>query len=516
MLLDLFAMEVVLRTNAATTQNQTLLNSVRQIEEKISMQIHCTSKNTAMDGMMLQLQKACVAFLLAMSANPKSVAVAAADNATTTIIDLSLDLLVSPNATSSSNGDGDAVNAGEQALRDACQTDPLIRTCLILEHGRIVAEYVREDVDPLETWDAWSITKSWVSLLIGHIIEADLLSLDETLNDIWPEDEKNEIWSQVSENVTNVEFRKNNITIQSLLTMTSGLVSDIGNEGTFGDGGTAGGSDLVDALSLPTLFGEPGQFLYVGVLNILSYVILERTGLSPREYAKQTLFPVLGINDDTDIDWWKNTDGIETAYHGLFLTSRQMAKFGQLYLQKGMAGPSSRYVSEQRIAESTRSHVDFELELDGLNFSLPSSYGYLFWVVNGLWIGQPADAVGDFYCAIGAGGQLICVHPDLDRVAVQQRDWKTFDQGELVVPSIAFNSATSFGDETATTNEETTSAPSSDSNPSPDDMSQNPAAVDVPTSAPTATLEASGSNADSVFYLLSVLGPLLLATAIHC
>lgn len=90
---------------------------------------------------------------------------------------------------------------------------------------------------------------------------------------------------------------------------------------------------------------------------------------------------------------------------------------------------------------------------------------------------------------------MICVHPDLDRVAVQQRDWETFDEGELVVPSIAFNSSISFGGETNTTTEETTSAPSSDSNPPPDEMSQNPAVVDVLTTATTATLEASGSNA---------------------
>lgn len=196
---------------------------------------------------------------------------------------------------------------------------------LFLEHGQIVAEYVREDIDPLEPWDAWSVTKSWTSLLIGHIIE----------NDIWPDDEaiQNETWSQVSENVTNVEFRKNTIAIQALLTMASGLVSDTDNEGT---------AISSTHYPCPQCLESPANSRTWASLIFLPTSFWNELDCCRGKYAKQTLFPVLGINDDdTDIKWWKNTDGIETAYHGLFLTSRQMAKFGQLYLQRGVVGPSA-------------------------------------------------------------------------------------------------------------------------------------------------------------------------------
>mmetsp|Transcript_17887 Transcript_17887/g.32391 ORF Transcript_17887/g.32391 Transcript_17887/m.32391 type:complete len:395 (-) Transcript_17887:243-1427(-) len=347
--------------------------------------------------------------------------------AATSIVDLSVDLETSGQI---------ETNTGAQVLNQVLAEFPHVRTGLVLEDGRIVAEYVRDGINASEPWYAWSVTKSWISLLIGMMVDSGLISLEETLYDIWPEDEA--VWSKVTG--VNVEFRKN-VTIQSLLTMSSGLISDPNNEGTVVDGGDAGGDTLADSLSFPTEIGESGKFVYNGVLNIISYVILERSGLSPRQYAAQTVFPSLGIVD-SEIEWWKNKDGVETAFHGLFLTNKQMAKFGQLYLQNGMAGPENRLMSSTWVSNSSHAQVDFVTDVGG--YPLSGSYGYLFWVINGEWIDVP-DA-GGFYCALGVGGQDICIHPQLNRVVIQQRDWEQDLDGNLIAAGVAFDPALSFTD----------------------------------------------------------------------
>ena len=69
------------------------------------------------------------------------------------------------------------------------------------------------------------------------------------------------------------------------------------------------------------------------MLNILFYVILKWSGLSPRQYTAEIVFPSLSIIE-LEIEWWKNEAGVDTVFHGTFLTKKQMAKFGQVYLQK--------------------------------------------------------------------------------------------------------------------------------------------------------------------------------------
>ncbi len=143
------------------------------------------------------------------------------------------------------------------------------------------------------------------------------------------------VWAEL--NATEVDFKRN-VTIYEMLTMTSGLLNPIIDDPVDGeaavlDGGDAGGGTLVGSLAWPSV-GEKGIFHYLGVTNILSYVLQERTGMSPREYLAEKVLDACGLQD-SNIEWWQNADGLEYAYHGLELTAKQMAKFGQLYLQGG-------------------------------------------------------------------------------------------------------------------------------------------------------------------------------------
>jgi len=348
------------------------------------------------------------------------------------IIDLSQDIPQDKAAMTSS--------PGASAIQQAAAKDPLIRAAIVLEHGDIVASYHREDVDLNETtFMVHSTTKSWTSLIVGMMVEDGLLSLDETLGDIFPNDEA---WADVTDGST--EFRKN-VTVEEMLTMTSGLITTPNN---FWDP-SWGGSSLEDSLSYPEI-GVKGEFSYLLVSNIPSYIIKERSGINPRQYLAERVMDKLGIGED-EYDWQQNDDGVEFGYHGLKLTPNQMAKFGQLYLQGGRIDPSNdeRLISQEWIDASFTQHATED------DFGLP--YGYLFW-----------GTVGEAYCSLGLGGQDICVDRDLGRVVIQQRDldYGAMDdmQGleHLVVAPVALNGSNSFRAASDGVNDAVTSQPKED------------------------------------------------------
>jgi CubicO group peptidase (beta-lactamase class C family) len=364
----------------------------------------------------------CIATLLLLS-TPTAVA----DDV---VIDLSKDLEIA-----SLN------NPGAQAINATAALSPEIRTCVVLEKGKIVASYARDDVDPDEPFQEWSITKSWMSLLFGILTDENVISLNETLGEIFPNDTA---WIGVND-TAELAFKKN-ITIYDLLTMTSGLVNPAYEQmdayvQSFFPGGDGGGGSLSDSLAYLDIV-EKGIFSYVDASNILSYVIKEKTGMSPREYSVAKVLPSLGMTD-SEIGWWKNADGMEFGYHGLELTATQMAKLGQLYLQGGLSAPDMPLISKEWATDSTTVHVQEGSLLNPLTGEVEfnGSYGYFFWIFNGTSIGVPN--MGEFYCAIGIGGQDICVRPDLGRVSVQQRDYEDL-VGNFITSTVGLDETVSF------------------------------------------------------------------------
>jgi len=327
---------------------------------------------------------------------------------------------------------------------------------IVVENGKIVSSYVREDVDPTKPFQIWSATKSWIGLLVGIMLrDGQIKSLDESLGDIFINETD---WNTVT-NETN--FRKN-VTLRELLTMTSGLVSPPFDEqnmeasiqelfASTAPNSYGGGKDLPDSLAYPWV-AQKGQFSYLGISNIMSYVLLQLTGLSPRQFLAQHVLPALGINDG-DIGWWTNSDGVEYAFHGLELTAYQMAKFGQLYLQGGFSNHDdvSSVVPKEWIQESLRVHTD---ALDPY-LGRPQTYGYFFWSGPGSQYRfdggcnpkahRPLED-NSVWCALGFGGQDICVHKNLGRVTVQQRDFDPSNvfSGDRIGASIAMDPSLSF------------------------------------------------------------------------
>ena len=318
----------------------------------------------------------------------------------------------------------------ENMIRMAC-TIPELRAFLVLEHGHVVAEYTRPDVDSTVPYKLISTTKSWLNLVIGMIIQDGLLSLDETLGEIFVDEDvwkcSHKIMEEEEKNL--LDFRKS-ITVKELLTMTSGL--ELPPPTTDADGNehwNDGGGTLSEALVTPIIIGVAStskSFHYLGANNILSYIVSQRTEFaSPREYLEKKAFPFLGIPNHA-IEWQKNKEGMELSFYGLSMTPTHMAKLGQLFLQQGRSSTTHSLIHEDWIDASTcsQSHGN-------------PNYGYLWWVYPTM------------FCAQGLGGQDICVSPLTDRVIVQQRDFnfgrKNDDTGSAMgLATLALSSKVSY------------------------------------------------------------------------
>jgi len=74
----------------------------------------------------------------------------------------------------------------------------------------------------------------------------------------------------------------------------------------------------------PMLENETGIFYYLPVGNLVSYLTLNKTGLTPEEYANKKVFPFLGITQD-DYEWYINRDGVNLGFHSLQMTTKKLA-----------------------------------------------------------------------------------------------------------------------------------------------------------------------------------------------
>jgi CubicO group peptidase (beta-lactamase class C family) len=139
------------------------------------------------------------------------------------------------------------------------------------------------------------------------------------------------------------------------------------------------------------------RFEYGGAGHLLTVILAQRCGITARAFADRHLFGPLGI---TAGDWPADPQGYHYGTHGLGLTTHDMAKIGQLYLNHGR-WQGKQVVPAEWVTESTAQHSPGGPP-EG------TGYGYQWWVSRET--GRPS------YFAAGYGGQFIYVVPDLELV----------------------------------------------------------------------------------------------------
>jgi CubicO group peptidase (beta-lactamase class C family) len=297
-----------------------------------------------------------------------------------------------------------------------------VRAVLIEADGHTVLEnYYRGSSS--DTSNVYSVTCSVIGTLIGIALsDGSLRSIDQSLGELLPA------------YTADMEPEEAAITLRQLLTMTAALPT--GHKGPLHD---PGGGDLLLATDTPPwllsndwvrgILAEPfeqsndEEFAYSHASShLLSAILTQATGMSVLDYARANLFDPLGITtrpadnlvaieenlpayERADFAWPHDPQGVQTGFSWLKLTTRDMATFGQLYLDRGR-WHGEQVVPSAWVDAATTEQVQAKSILEG--------YGYQWWVTTAN--GHAA------YAAMGFGGQLIEVVPDLRLVAVFSAD----------------------------------------------------------------------------------------------
>lgn len=263
---------------------------------------------------------------------------------------------------------------------------PTRRSLIIMRNGAIVYERYFNGSRAGDSNNIASISKSILSALVGIAIDQGIFdSTDERIADYLPE---------YFEAASDPRLRE--LTLHHMLTMTHGLAWEESEAARL----LNRSEDWVaDILSVP-LSDEPGtRFRYSsGISHVLSAVLTEASGMSACEFAHRFLFEPLGIEADF---WGVDPQGYFTGGHSVSMTAREVARFGQLFLDEG-AWQGEQIVPGWWVAASTAPQIDI-----GNNYA---GYGY-YW-----WLNQIASY--DMYSALGAGGQILHVIPQLEIVLV--------------------------------------------------------------------------------------------------
>ena len=322
---------------------------------------------------------------------------------------------------SDANVDSDLI---QKAVKDILRGEHKeVHSMLLLKDGKLVLEEyfaghkyqwdARKHHGELLDWDrdmlhvVMSDTKSVTSICIGIAIENGFIdSVHQSIFDYLPAHQH-----------LNTDG-KGEITIEHLLTMTSGLEWDEWSAALSSEKNDIVGiwfseQDPLSFILERSLLNEPGtSFAYAGGnMIVLGEIIKHATGMSIDEFSGEYLFGPLGIDS---YDWYNRfPNGVIEAAGGLALTPRGMVKIGATFLGGGVWN-GEQVVPEQWVQSSATTYpgntgIDIPGEDSGLN-----GYSYSWWTKEYFDSGKTVH----MYSAGGWGGQHIMVLPELDAVVV--------------------------------------------------------------------------------------------------
>ena len=219
-------------------------------------------------------------------------------------------------------------------------TLPRLTGIIVSQHGRIEAERYFRGAGPDRRTNVKSASKSVLSALWVAIREGHLKGVDQPVAELLPEYFG-----------AGTDPRKRAITVGHLLSMTAGLEStSFGNYGRW-----VSSRDWVRAALDRPLVAEPGgDMVYsTGSTHLLSAVLTRATGRSTYAYAREKLAEPLGIELRP---WQRDPQGIYFGGNDMYLTPREMLRFGELYLNGGEHG-GREVVPRAWVEESFRSRA---------------------------------------------------------------------------------------------------------------------------------------------------------------
>ncbi len=255
-----------------------------------------------------------------------------------------------------------------------------VNSFMLVRHGRVVAEGWWSPYHAEARHSLYSLSKSFTSTAVGLAIAEGKLNLDDQVLKFFPSDAP-------PEPSNNLKAMR----VSDLLRMSTGHQTEPTR--------TPDEPWTKTFLSCPVPFKPGTHFLYnTSATYMQSAIVQKATGQTVLEYLQSRLFEPLGIERPT---WETSPQGISTGGYGLSIRTEDIAKFGQLYLQKG------KWHDKQLVPASW---IEAATARQTSNGSNPDSdwdqgYGYQFWRSrNGAYRGD------------GAFGQYCVVMPEQDAV----------------------------------------------------------------------------------------------------
>lgn len=261
---------------------------------------------------------------------------------------------------------------------------------MLVRHGHVVAEAWWTPYDAQTPHVLYSLSKSFTSTAVGMAIADGRLSIDDEVLKYFPEDAPAEPSAHLKA-----------MRVRDLLRMTTGHTTEPSMWRDHPDSLTKGAAWTKKFLHHPVQFKPGTLFVYNTPATYMQSAIVQKvTGQTVRDYLTPKLFEPLGIETP---HWVNSPEGISAGGYGLSARTEDLAKFGQLYLQKGLWN-GTRLIPADWVAQATARQTS--------NGSDPNSdwsqgYGYQFW-----------RSRHDSFRGDGAFGQYLLVLPEQDAVIV--------------------------------------------------------------------------------------------------
>lgn len=289
-------------------------------------------------------------------------------------------LAASPLPRSAPEAQGVSATALTEFVRTLDQQIEGMHSLMVVRHGKVIAEGWWAPYAPEHNHVLYSLSKSFTSTAVGFAVAEGRLSVDDEVLKFFPD-------AAPAEPSNNLKAMR----VRDLLTMSTGHQDEP--------------PTAPDAMSAKSFLAQPvphlpgTHFKYNTAATFMQSAIVQKvTGQTVLEYLRPRLFELLGIEHPV---WDANFEGISLGGYGLRVRTEDIAKFGQLYLQRGKWN-SRQLLPVDWIAMATSKQVS--------NGSSPTSdwnqgYGFQFWRCR-----------HDAYRGDGAFGQYCIVMPDQDVV----------------------------------------------------------------------------------------------------
>ena len=274
-----------------------------------------------------------------------------------------------------------------QAIREfvsaADQKINTMHSFMLVRHGKVVAEcwWAPEAADKNHV--LWSLSKSFTSTAVGLAVAEGKLNIDDPVLKFFPD-------QAPAEPSANLKAMR----VRDLLTMSAGHESEVKLNAD---------SPWVKQFLAHPVPKQPGSsFLYNTPATYMQSAIVQQvTGQTVLDYLKPRLFEPLGIENP---EWGASPQGVSLGGYGLHVRTEDIAKFGQLYLQKGKWG-DKQLIPAEWIAQATSKQVENDKAPSGRNPDWKVGYGFQFW-----------QCRHEAYRGDGKDGQFCIVLPKQDAV----------------------------------------------------------------------------------------------------